>query len=220
MDWGCKNVALIIIDSLGYDLFLWLLPFLNNMSTLCHEGLLIRASSVSNHTTPAIASILSGLLPVHHGIFDKAGAKESKIISLPELASSSGLSCAVIMEQNGADVYRGLVETVHGISDKIPPQDFDKEACRMTCMAIKKQPKLLVSYFIGIDKSVHMGKDPAGIRDAALIIDSSIGEIVKLADEETLFMICGDHPIHSGILKRKVEPYCVALIMAKGNTIK
>ncbi|MDD1761066.1 MAG: alkaline phosphatase family protein [Methanothrix sp.] len=214
--WGCKNVALIIIDSLGYDLFLWLLPALNNMNALCHDGLLIRARSVSNHTTPAIASILSGLLPEHHGIFDKAGAKESKIFSLPEVATSSGHSSAVIMEQNGADVYRGLVEMVHGISDKIPPQDFDREACRMTCKALKKQPRLLVSYFIGIDKSVHMGDGPAGIREAALIIDRSIGKIVRTADEDTLFIICGDHPIHAGPLRRREEPYCVAMIMARG----
>ena len=214
--WGCKNVALIIIDSLGYDLFQWLLPALNNMNALCHDGLLIRAHSVSNHTTPAIASILSGLLPEHHGIFDKAGAKESKIFSLPELASSSGHSSAVIMEQNGADVYRGLVEMVHGISDKVSPQDFDEEACRMTCGALKEQPRLLVSYFIGIDKCVHMGAGPAGIREAALIIDRCIGKVVRKVDEDTLFIICGDHPIHAGPLRRRDGPYFVAMIMGRG----
>lgn len=214
--WGCKNVALIIIDSLGYDLLLWLLPSLTNINALCHDGWLIRARSVSNHTTPAIASILSGLLPEHHGIFDKAGAKESKIFSLPEIASSSGHSSAVIMEQNGADVYRGLVEMVHGISDKMPPQEFDKEVCRMTCRALEIQPRLLVSYFIGIDKSVHMGAGPAGIREAALTIDRSIGKIVRTAEDNTLFIICGDHPIHAGPLRRREGPYYVAMIMARG----
>lgn len=218
--WGCKNVALIIIDSLGYDLLQWLLPSLNNMNALCHDGLLIRAHSVSNHTTPAIASILSGLLPEHHGIFDKAGAKESKIFSLPELASSSRHSSAVIMEQNGADVYRGLVEMVHGISDRIPPQDFDEEACKMTCRALKERPRLLVSYFIGIDKSVHIGAGPADIREAALIIDCCIGKIVRKADEDTLFIICGDHPIHAGPLRRKEWPFYVAMIMARGMAAK
>ena len=83
--------------------------------------------AVSNHTTPAIASILSGLLPEHHGIFDKAGAKESSILSLPEMASASGLKAAVIMEKNGAEVYQGLIEIVEGIPDSIPPEDFDRE---------------------------------------------------------------------------------------------
>jgi predicted AlkP superfamily pyrophosphatase or phosphodiesterase len=215
--WACENVALIIVDSLGYDLFLWLLPDLKNMSAISQDGLLLKTRSVSNHTTPAIASILSGLLPEHHGIFDKAGAKESRILSLPEIASANGYRCAVIMEQNGADVYQGLIEIVHGISDKIPPQDFDKEACRMTCQALLKRPRLLVSYFIGIDKCVHMGQGLEGIREAALLIDSYRGKIVQAADDDTLFILCGDHPIHAGPLKRDKEPYCVAMILGRGR---
>lgn len=220
VDWECKNVALIIIDSLGYDLLMWLLPTLENMRALSIEGQLLRAEAVSTHTTPAIASILSGLLPEHHGIFDKAGAKESSILSLPEIAAASGQSCAVIMEQNGADVYQGLIEVVCGIPDSIPPQDFDREACRMTCQALSKRPRLLVTYFIGIDKSVHLGLGLEGIREAALLIDRCIGKILSIADDETMFIICGDHPIHAGPLKRIKEPYCVAIIIAKGRTQK
>jgi predicted AlkP superfamily pyrophosphatase or phosphodiesterase len=215
---GCKNVAIIIIDSLGYDLLMWLLPTLQNMRDLITVGQLLRITSVSNHTTPAIASILCGLLPEHHGIFDKAGAKESRILSLPEIAALSGQSCAVIMEQNGADVYQGLIDMVYGISDRIPPQDFDREACRMTCHALLRRPRLLVSYFIGIDKSVHLGMGLEGIREAALLIDRCIGEIVKTASQETLFIICGDHPIHAGPLKRTRGPYCVAMILAFGKS--
>ena len=214
-DWGCKKVALIIIDSLGYELLLWLLPSLENMSALCKSGKLLSATAVSSHTTPSIASILSGLLPVHHGIFDKAGAKESSVLSIPEIAAKNGLKCAVIMEQNGADVYRGLIDWVHGISDRIPPQDFDKEAGSMSCKALSQRPDLLVAYFIGIDKCVHMGKGPEGIRSAALLIDRCIGEMVKAANDDMLFIICGDHPIHAGPLKRCREPYHVAVILAR-----
>jgi len=217
---GCKNVAIIIIDSLGYDLLMWLLPTLENMMDLSTVGKLLRITAVSNHTTPAIASILSGLLPEHHEIFTKAGAKESRILSLPEISAMSGQRCAVIMEQNGADVYKGLIEMVHGIPDSIPPQDFDRESCRMTCQALKEGPRLLVTYFIGIDKSVHLGQGLEGIREAALLIDRCIGEIVKIANEETLFIICGDHPIHAGPLKRKRGPYCVAMILASGRAQK
>jgi hypothetical protein len=215
--WGCKNAAIIIIDSLGYDLFIWLRPGLKNMSHLADDGLLLRAQAVSNHTTPAIASILSGLLPEHHGIFDKAGAKASSTLSLPEMASSAGLKAAVIMEKNGADVYQGLIEIVEGIPDSIPPEDFDRESCRKTVQAILQRPRLLVTYFIGIDKSVHRGLGLEGIRNAAMLIDRCIGEIVGKADEETLFILCGDHPIHAGLLKRTKEPYCVALILARGQ---
>jgi predicted AlkP superfamily pyrophosphatase or phosphodiesterase len=218
VDWGCKSVALIIVDSLGFDLFHWLMPDMANMNLLSQEGLLLRARSVSNHTTPAIASILSGLLPQHHKILDKAGAKVSSILSLPEIAASAGMSCAVIMEQNGADVYQGLIKTVRGIPDSIPPQEFDKEACRLTCQALLDQPDLLVTYFIGIDKNVHLGTGLEGIREGALLIDRCIGQIMSLADEDRLLIICGDHPIHAGALKRDREPYCVAMILAQGRS--
>lgn len=215
--WSCKNAAIIIIDSLGYDLFMWLRPSMENMSHLAEEGLLLRAKAASNHTTPAIASILSGLEPEHHGIFDKAGAKTSSTLSLPEMASASGLKSAVVMEKNGAEVYQGLIEIVEGIPDSIPPEDFDIEVCRKTVQAILQRPRLLVSYFIGIDKSVHLGQSLEGIRKAALNIDRCIGEVVKNADDETLFILCGDHPIHAGLFKRTKEPYCVAMILARSR---
>lgn len=220
VSWGCKNVVLIIVDSLGYDLLESLLPDLESMRGLLEDGLLIKAVSVSNRTTLAIASILSGLLPEHHGIFDKAGAKESSVLSLPEIAASAGQSCAVIMEQNGAEVYEGLVGSVYGIPDSIPPDEFDEAACRLTRLALMNGPRLLVTYFIGIDKSAHLGHGIEGIREAALLIDSCLGKVAKMADEETLLIVCGDHPIHAGPLKNEKEPYCVAIILARGRARK
>ncbi len=215
--WGCESVVLIIIDSLGYDLFCWLMPALENLSALVRKGYLLRARAVSTHTTPAIASILSGLLPENHGIFDKAGAKESSIVSLPEIASASGLKTAVIMEQNGAEVYRGLIEIVGGISDDICPEDFDREACRISLESLAKNPRLLVSYFIGIDKTVHSGQGLEKIKETALHIDQCLGKIILATDNKTLFIVCGDHPVHAGKFKRTKEPYSVALILAKGG---
>jgi len=215
--WGCKDAILVIIDSLGYDLLLWLLPELEGIRALLKRGHLYAARAVSNRTTPAIASILSGLTPEHHGIMDKAGAKESPILSLPEIAAAEGMSCAVIMEENGADVYRGLIDIASGIPDSIPPEEFDRRACRLTAEALQKGPRLLVTYFIGIDKSIHMGRDLSGIREAARLIDRCIGEVAARADGDTLLVICGDHPVHAGPLKRSKEPYCVPLITARGN---
>ncbi|MFZ3111510.1 MAG: hypothetical protein WA111_01085, partial [Methanothrix sp.] len=76
---------------------------------------------------------------------------------------------------------------------------------------------LLVSYFIGIDKNVHLGREWSGIRSAVLYIDRCIGEIAEEADEKTLLIICGDHPIHAGPLKRSSESYYVALILGRGS---
>lgn len=214
-EWRCDSAILLIVDSLGYQLYQWLTPRLKNIPMLASRGLLLRARAVSNRTTPAIASILSGLTPEHHGILDKEGAKESSILSLPEIASARGLKSAVIMEKNGAEVYEGLIEIVKGIPDSLSPQDFDEAACRSCVEALSQRPRLLVSYFIGIDKTVHMGKGPREIREAAIQIDACVGEVIRRAQPGTLMVICGDHPIHAGELKRSQKPYDVALIIAR-----
>lgn len=216
--WGCDSVVLLIVDSLGYQLYEWLSPRLKNIPRLVERGLLLRASSVSNRTTPSIASILSGLLPEHHHIVDKEGAKESSILSLPEIASAQGLRSAVVMEKNGAEVYSGLIEIVNGISDRMDPLEFDRASCQLSLDALSRRPRLLVSYFIGIDKAVHMGKGADGIREMAISIDTCVGKVVQAASSRALIVICGDHPIHAGKLKRTQEPYDVALIMARAET--
>ncbi len=150
-------------------------------------------------------------------ILDKAGAKESSLLSLPEIASSSGLKTAVVMEKNGAEVYEGLIEIVGGIPDTLSPRDFDLESCRMTKKALSQMPRLLVSYFIGIDKTVHMGCGLEAIRVAAIAVDRCLGEVIRAAEPDTLVILCGDHPVHAGQLKRTREPYSVALILGKAN---
>lgn len=213
-DWGCRNANLIIVDSLGYDLYRWLQPVLLNMQEIASRGILFDASTVSRHTTPAIASILSGLMPEHHCILDKAGAKESSLLSLPEIASASGLRSAVIMERNGAEVYDGLIEIIGGVSDSLSPREFDGEILRLSLGAISKRPRLMVSYYLGIDRTVHLGLGPKEIKDAAMFIDACIGELIRHIERKTLVIICGDHPVHAGPLKRMHEPYRVALIMS------
>lgn len=216
-DWKCRNAVLIIVDSLGYDLYRWLEPDLKNIPALARCGLLTRAEAVSTHTSPSIASILSGLLPEHHGIFDKKSAEKLSMPSIPEAASSQGLRSAVIMEMGGAEVYRNKIEIVSGIPDCLSPEDFDQESCRKSLEALARKPRLLVSYFIGIDKTVHMGLGPKEIRNVAISIDRCAGEIASAASNETLLVICGDHPVHAGRLKRMQGPYFVALILARIN---
>ncbi|MFB3763697.1 MAG: alkaline phosphatase family protein [Methanotrichaceae archaeon] len=212
MDCGCKNVILIIVDSLDYGLYRWLKPDMKNMQAIESDGVLLSAEAVSNHTTPAIASILSGLMPEHHGIYDKAGAKASSILSLPEIASSSGLKSAVIMERSGAEVYEGLIEIIGGVSDSLSATEFDSEILRLSLDAVRRRPRLLVTYFLGIDRTAHLGMGLGQIKDAAVFIDDCIGKLVRAVEQETVVIICGDHTVHAGPLKRIHGPYCVALI--------
>lgn len=208
----CRNVILAIVDSLGYDLYLSLEPYLRFMPALASRGSLISARSVSNKTTPAIASILSGLLPEHHQIYDKAGAKDSRLLSLPEIASTAGMKSAVIMEKQGAEVYTGLIEVVSGVPDHLSPGEFDDQICKKSLEALALEPRLLVSYFIGIDKAAHMGRGMAAMRTEAEHIDGCLGEVAGAAIPGTLIIVCGDHPVHAGPLKRSEGPRCVALI--------
>ncbi len=216
--WDCQNVVLVIIDSFGYDLYRMLEPDLRFISELASHGILIGAEAVSNHTSPAIASILSGLLPEHHNIYNTESAKRSKIMSFPEIASSSGLRSAVIMEKNGAEIYEGLIDIIGGVPDSLSPSDFDREICRLSLDALAIEPRLMVSYFIGIDKTTHLGLGLDEIKDAALSIDHYVGEIAGAVAPGTMMILCGDHPIHAGRFKRRHGPYRVALILWKKQT--
>jgi predicted AlkP superfamily pyrophosphatase or phosphodiesterase len=213
--WACRNAVLVIVDSLGYDLYKWLEPELKNIPALAEHGLALRAQSVSNHTSPAIASILSGLLPEHHGIYDTESAKRSPIQSIPEMATSAGMKSAVVMEKGGAEVYEGLIEFIGAVPRTLSPPDFDQEICRLSLEALAYRPKLLVSYFIGLDKAAHNGLQSDGFKEAAIAIDNYIGEIAGASQPGTMVVVVGDHPIHAGKFKRMHDPYCVALIIGR-----
>ena len=213
--WQCRNAILIIVDSLGYDLYQRMKPRLSSMPALADEGFLFRARSVSNHTSPAIASILSGLLPEHHHITDTKAARHSPLLSIPEIATSAGLRSAVVMEKEGAMVYEELIEFIGAVPGTLIPLDFDKEACRLSLDALSSAPRLLVSYFIGIDKAAHNSLPVDGFMKAVVDIDGYIGKIVDRADRGTMIVIVGDHPVHAGPFKRTHGPYCVPILIGK-----
>ena len=218
--WRCQNVILVIIDSLGYDLYRWLEPELKNIPALSNHGLVLRAKAVTNHTSPAIASILSGLLPEHHEIFDTESAKRTPILSIPEIASSAGMRSAVVMEKGGAEIYEGLIEFIGAVPRTLSPPDFDREICRLSLEALSSKPRLLVSYFIGIDKAAHNDLSSNGFKAAAMAIDYYVGEIASAAQPGTMIVVVGDHPIHAGQFKRTHDPYCVALIIGRKGPCK
>jgi predicted AlkP superfamily pyrophosphatase or phosphodiesterase len=170
---------------------------------------------VSNHTSPAIAFILSGLLPEHHGFYDTESAKRSPILSIPEMATSAGMKSAVVMEKGGAEVYEGLIEFIGAVPRTLSPPDFDQEICRLSLEVLSHRPRLLVPYFIGLDKAAHNGLRSDGFKEAAIAIDNYIGEIVDASQPGTMVVVVGDHPIHSGKFKRTHDPYCVALVIGR-----
>lgn len=161
--WGCDRVVLAIVDSLGYGLYKALEQDLPKMRSMAEEGLLLKAKCVASSTTPAIASILTGLMPQNHGISNTTQA----------------------------------------------------------LAALKRDPKLLVAHFVGIDRIAHRGGGIAEIREAASTIDGYLGELVAAIPRGTMMIICGDHPLHAGLLKGVFDSKDVALILReKGDDKK
>ncbi len=212
--WRCSKAILIIVDSLGYGLYHSFLPHLTHIKNIAASGLVFKALHVSDHTSPAIASILSGLKPERHGIYDTESAKRSPILSVPEIASTSGLRSAVIMEKEGAEVYDGLIEYIGAVPRTLDPLEFDRAICRLTLEALSTDPDLVVTYFIGIDKAAHNGSSLEGFIEAAVCIDSHIGCIFRRASPGTMIMIVGDHPVHAGFMKNENDRN-VALIIGR-----
>jgi predicted AlkP superfamily pyrophosphatase or phosphodiesterase len=214
-EWGCNRVVLAIVDSLGYGLFKALEPDLPEMRSMALEGLLLKAECVAPTTTPAIASILTGLMPKNHGISNTSHASESEIRSLLEWASSEEVPSAVVMEEEGARTFEGFVDIVMGVPKDLRVEDFDRQILARSLAALDTDPRLLVAHFLGIDRMAHRGGGIVDIRSAASAIDGYLKDIAAAIPEKTMVVICGDHPLHAGLLKGVFDSKYVALILWK-----
>jgi len=216
--WRCDRVVLAIVDSLGYGLYRALEQGLPRMRSMAEEGLLLKAESVAPSTTPAIASILTGLMPQNHGISTTSQASESDIRSLLEWASSENVRSAVVMEEEGARTFEGFVKMVMGVPKSLGVRDFDREILTQALAALDGDPRLLVVHFIGIDRIAHRGGGIDEIRDAASASDGYLGDLAAAIPKGTMMIICGDHPLHAGLLKGVFDSKDVALMLwKKGN---
>ena len=213
--WGCDRVVLAIVDSLGYGLYKAMELDLPMMRSMAEEGLLLKAECVAPSTTPAIASILTGLMPKNHGISNTSQASESEIRSLLEWASSENVRSAVVMEKEGARTFEGFVKTVMGVPKSLRGRDFDREILTQALAVLKSDPRLLVTHFIGIDRIAHRGGGIDEVREAASAIDEHLGDLAAAIPGGTMMIICGDHPLHAGLLKGVFDSKDVALIFWK-----
>jgi len=216
--WDCDRAVLAIVDSLGYGLYKALEPDLPKMRSMAKEGFLLKAECVAPSTTPAITSILTGLMPKNHGISNTGQASESAIRNLLEWASSEKVRSAVVMEVEGARTFEGFVSTVMAVPKSLNVRDFDREILAQSLAALEMDPMLLVAHFVGIDRIAHLGGGIDEIKKAASVIDGHLGDIVAAVPERTMVIVCGDHPLHAGMLKGVFDSKDVALILwKKGN---
>ena len=223
---GAVHILLIIVDSLGfstYTKFIARMPILDSKNpdklkeNNRHGGidkLAFRCRYVANHTTPAIASILTGVCPEIHRIAKTGDVYKSEHETILEVANACGIKSAIVIENEGADAMRSKVEKASGVADSRDIIDYDTRIKNEAVKCLQGDIELVAIHFRALDRFAHEGRTKEELGYAASTIDKHIGEILdSVADAGVI--VCGDHPIHlnnKGNWKNKKDEEYVALI--------
>jgi len=165
------------------------------------EGLLLECETVSNHTTPAIGSILTGLEPEAHGIFTDNDVGKSKIKSILEILEDTGKKTAMVIETGGAKPLIDRISYVFAVDDREDILEYDELIKAHTIAVLQKRDvRLVFSHLRAIDRFAHRDQD---LRVAAKVTDGNIKELATAVRErDGLLLICGDHEAHIKAGKR------------------
>ncbi|HIE31823.1 MAG TPA: sulfatase [Methanosarcinales archaeon] len=207
----CSRVVLIIVDSLGYSTYRRLKPSMPFM-----KGTLIRCGAVSDHTTPAIASILSGCYPETHRVFTTADVLTSSIKSVLERAEECGVKAAVVIETDGAAAMKTKIELSEGVPDSSDIIAYDAAIKEHAIDLLKLNPTLMVLHFRAIDRYAHEGRSFDDLTFAAESIDRHIAEICEHVLSDSCIIVCGDHPVHGNCTEDDRD---VALIIFRAGDV-
>ncbi|MCP8323482.1 MAG: hypothetical protein L6N96_04830 [Candidatus Methylarchaceae archaeon HK02M2] len=186
---GCCSIILLIIDSFGYLSYLRARRHFQKISKMSFAGRLLRCRSISNVTTPAIASILCGRRPETHKIYRTGDVYKSKIKSILEKASEHDIKSAIVMERKGAFTFKGLIDIIKPIIDRKDIIEFDRIVKEATIDVIREDCQLIISHLRTIDK---LGYSLNAIR----YTDDNVFDISEACINDSFIMICGDHPPH------------------------
>jgi len=210
-------VVLLVIDSLDLELygqFRAELPVLHALAD--RYGLLFSAEPVSSHTTPAIASLLTGLPPEAHGIVVSADVGTSRLKSILELLDEAGHPTAAVLNTSGAEPLIGRMSYVYSVEDREDIVAYDALITAHTRTAVsKKEVQFVLAHLRTIDRFAHRGGD---LRLAARVMDSNVQEIARAVHErQGILILCGDHEAHlpaRRALHGLASPISVPLIVA------
>lgn len=189
---GCERTVLIVVDSLGLDLFYRLRPCLPTLNQIEDKGFFTPCESVVDKTTPALTSILSGRRPENHGVFemDNEGPDVPCILELHD-------NSAVVLEDSGARTFEGRVGIILGIVERENIYEFDEDTRVAVLKAIEMDAGLVFAHFRGIDRDSHCGRGLKGVKKSAMLIDSHINAICERLPDDMVLIVCGDHTPHS-----------------------
>jgi hypothetical protein len=154
-------VVLVIIDSLDLHIYSEFAAELAVLHTLVErDGLIFSFEPVSDHTTPAIASLLTGLEPDDHGIRVSADVATSKIKSILEILDDTGIPTAAVLDTSGAQPLLGRMSYVFGVENREDIVEYDEEIKIHTLSVLEKQDvRLVLSHLRSIDRFAHRGWD-------------------------------------------------------------
>lgn len=206
-------VILVVVDSLDCQFYSTCAPELEVLHKFVEQdGLLFECETVSNHTTPAIASILTGLVPEYHKILTSEDVGKSKINSILEILDEKGTPTAVVMETAGTKPLSGRISYVFAVDDREDIVEYDELIKAHTITAVQKhEVRLVFAHLRAIDRFSHRGWD---LRVAAKLTNENMRAIAEaVSDRNGMLLICGDHEMHLKIKQCEEGPATVPLIV-------
>jgi hypothetical protein len=180
----CSKLILIIVDGLGLSIYE------RYKHDFDFRGMVFKCRGVSMHTTPAIATILTGLHPVNHGVFETQDIYKSEGISVVELASMQGIKSSVIMEKMGASSFQGSIDIVVEIEEEDAVQ-YDYKV-RNALIRQAQKAVFTVAHFRILNRFYHSNEST---KKAVEILSMHLKEIIAMRNAG--IMICGDHAPHN-----------------------
>lgn len=206
-------VVLMVIDSLDYQLYSDFEDELTVLHELASEGLLFECETVSTTTTPAIASILTGLLADEHEIFTSEDVGTSAVNSILELLDDAGKPTAAILETAGTKPLLGEISYVFPVDDREDIREYDALITAHTVSVLQNQEvRFVFAHLRAIDRFAHRGND---LRVAAAMTSQNIGKIARAVSKRGgILLICGDHEAHLKERKTSQGKATVPLIVA------
>ena len=207
-------VVLVVIDSLDLRIYSEFAAELDVLHMLVKQnGLFFSFEPVTNHTTPAIASLLTGLEPESHGIVVSADVATSKIKSILEILDNKGTPTAAVLDTNGAEPLLGRMSYVFGVENREDIVEYDEEIKTHTLFVLQKHDvRFALAHLRSIDRFAHRGWD---LRVAANVTNENMRTITDAVSERNgMLFICGDHAAHRKERKGAQSKISIPLIVA------
>lgn len=187
-------IVLVIVDSLCSNVYYHPELRVPNIESLAANGIMENLYTVSNKTTPAIASILCGAYPEVHRVYITNDAKNPALRSMLEIASEMGIVCGMVTEAEGASAFRHRIDFTVGVSDSEDIRGYDEDILKGTLTLIRRGCDIVCTHFRSIDRAAHRAEQPADLTEACEFVDMLVGRLMRL---DASMFVCGDHLVHT-----------------------